>query len=78
MRTVVTYIGHVIETIKVIIFGRGRQANSNIQLTSDGDGNVDGWNTINDAFGNLDEDSDDDDWNGLPPPLPLSQESTVV
>ena len=36
--TVYTYIGHVLETIKVIIFGRGRQANSNIQLVDHDDG----------------------------------------
>jgi len=45
---------NVLETIKVAIFGRGAEANSNIQLG--------GWGRANAVV-----EDDDDEWGGLPP-----------
>jgi len=51
---------NVLETIKVIIFGRGRELNSNIQLEE--------WSrpVVGHSLDDEDEE-DEDDWSGLPP-----------
>jgi hypothetical protein len=69
------FIRDVLETLKVCIFGRGRNVNSNIQL----DIATHGWgggNTLGAGADDARAIDDDDEWGGLPP-MP-AQESRLV
>jgi membrane associated rhomboid family serine protease len=64
-RTVKTFLGNVFETIQVAVFGRGRDANSNIQLAA--------WESSSLTGGAVmasDDIEDDDEWLGLPAQKP--------
>jgi membrane associated rhomboid family serine protease len=67
-RTVTTFWGNLFETIQVIVFGRGRDANSNIQLAA--------WDSSSSRTGGAvmasDDIEDEEDWVGLPAQKPDS------
>jgi rhomboid domain-containing protein 1 len=55
LSSVTSLLRNVLDSLKVIVFGRGAEANSNIQLG--------GWTRASAT----DEADDDDNWGGLPP-----------
>jgi len=72
IRTAAMFVLHVFETIRVVVFGRGRRANDNVQLLG-------GWSAAPGGGGGTSRfevgsgesnDDDDDHWNGLPEPSP--------
>jgi hypothetical protein len=70
------FIRDVLETLKVCIFGRGRNVNSNIQLDIGTHGGWGGGNTLGAGADDTRAIDDDDEWGGLPP-MP-AQESRLV
>lgn len=68
-RTMRTFLGNVFETIQVAVFGRGRDANSNIQLAAT-------WDSLSSRTGGAvmasDDIEDEEDWVGLPAQKPDS------
>jgi hypothetical protein len=65
-RTVIAFRGNVFETIQVAVFGRGRDANSNIQLAA---WDSSSWRTGGAVMAS-DDIEDEDDWVGLPAQKP--------
>jgi len=73
-RTLWKFLGDILETLKVILFGRGRP-NANIHVLS----TIDDSTQRNTRLAAAPNFSDDDDWAGLPPPpSPDDVESATV